>query len=54
MNIITGDGLISDVKARFWQGVRHIEGVATYAYLLNMMKKVKWNAKMIKLVLLLS
>lgn len=39
--------MIADIKARFWQGVRHIEGVATFAYLLNNLSKVKINKKII-------
>ena len=45
MCIITGDGFLADYKARFWQGVRHMEGIATFAYFLNNLSTVKFSLR---------
>ncbi len=35
MNLKTGEGLWSDIKARFWQSERHARGILDMAYNLN-------------------
>ncbi len=50
VNIKTDDGYWADAKARFWQGERHAEGVADFAYNLKMFFNNPFRLKNIPLV----
>lgn len=45
LNIETGNGMINDIKAKFWQVERHARGVADISYCLSMLMENKITLK---------